>query len=91
MHVLGISNPTKYSFCKILSFHSVYFVQIIEKLEGTGKTSRGGMDLTVKLLRKACELYWMLKLRTVFPYGINDRVGDEYKNENSDKKNRHQI
>ena len=43
------------------------------------------MDLTVKPLRKARELYWMLKLRTVFPYGLNDRVGDEYKNENSDK------
>ena len=27
----------------------------------------------------------MLKLRTVFSYRLNDRVGDEYKNENSDK------
>ena len=44
------------------------------------------MDLTVKPLRKARELYWLLKLRTVFPYGLNDRrVGDEYRNENSDK------
>ena len=25
----------------------------------------------------------MLKLRTVYPYGLNDRVGDEYKTENS--------
>ena len=66
--------PTKDSFCKILSSHfnegacknSDYFVRIIEKLEGTGKTSRGAMDLTVKPLRKARELYWMLKLRTVF-------------------------
>jgi len=40
------------------------------------------MDLAVKPLHKARELYWMLKLRTVFPYGLNDRVGDEYKNEN---------
>ena len=83
----------KYSFCKILSSHfnegactnTDYFVQIIEKLEGTGKTYRGAMDLTVTPLRKAGEFYWILKLRTVFPYGLNDRVGDEYKNVNSDK------
>ena len=93
MHILGIQNPAKYSFCKILSTHfnegacknAHYFVQIIEKLEGSGKTSRGAMDPKVKPLRKARELHWMLKLRTVFPYGLNDRVGDEYKNENADK------
>ena len=25
----------------------------------------------------------MLKLRTIFPYGLNDRVGDEYKSDES--------
>ena len=27
----------------------------------------------------------MLKLRTVYPYGLNDRVGDEFKNEENEK------
>ena len=44
------------------------------------------MDLTVKPLRKARELHWIVKLRTVFPYGLNDRMCDEYKNENSEHK-----
>ena len=67
-------NPTAYSFCKILntSFSkgyckdSSYTVNIIEKLEGTGRT----MDFPAKPLRKARETYWMHELRTIFPYGL---------------------
>ena len=45
-HNLGINKPEKYGFCKILSGHfnagccknAVYKVQILEKLEGQGRT-----------------------------------------------------
>ena len=41
------------------------------------------MDPTVTSLRKKKEKNWMLTLRTVYPYGLNSRVGDEYKPENA--------
>ena len=83
-------NPTAYSFCKILNTHfskgyckdSSYTVNIIEKLEGTGRTERNTMDFAAKPLRKARETYWMHELRTIFPYGLNDRIGDEFKTDN---------
>ena len=53
-------------------------MNIIEKLEGTGRTDRGAMDVAAKPARKARERYYMHELRTVYPYGLNDRVGDEY-------------
>ena len=40
------------------------------------------MDLAAKPLRKARETYWMHKLRTIFPYGLNDRIEDEFKTDN---------
>ena len=83
-------NPTAYSFCKILNTHfskgyckdSSYTVNIIEKLEGTGRTERNTMDFAAKPLRKARETYWMHELRTIFPYGLNDRIGNEFKTDN---------
>ena len=77
-------NPTAYSFCKILNTHfskgyckdSSYTVNIIEKLEGTGRTERNTMDFAAKPLRKARETYWMHELRTIFPYDLNDRIGN---------------
>ncbi len=86
-HNTCILNPNKYGFCRILASHfnkgpcknSEYSVQIIEKMEGSGRTERGAMDLKASSERKAREKYWMLKLRTVYPYGLNDRIGDEYK------------
>lgn len=29
--------------------------------------------------RKARKVYWVKELRPVFPYGLNDRIGDESK------------
>ena len=86
-HRTGIKNPEKHGFCRILAEHfnhgnckgASYKVQILEKLEGNGRTARGALDASQTSRRKARELYWTLKLRTVFPYGLNDRVGDEYK------------
>ena len=40
------------------------------------------MDFAAKPLRKARETYWMHELRTIFPYGHNDRIGDEFKTYN---------
>ena len=41
------------------------------------------MDVASKPVRKVRELYWMMELRTVYPYGLNDRVGEEYKTANT--------
>ena len=54
-HRSGIRNPQKYGTCKILSQHfnkglckdSTYNVQILEKLEASGRTSRNAVDLSV--------------------------------------------
>ena len=45
-------------------------VNIIEKLSGSGR------DKTVKRQKKQTK--WVLNLQAVYPYGLNDRVGDEY-------------
>ena len=83
-------NPAAYSFCKVLNTHftkgyckdSSYTVNIIVKLEGAGCTERNTMDFPAKPLRKARETYCMHELRTIFPYGLNDRIGDEFKTDN---------
>ena len=90
-HKTCLNNPQKYSFCKILNSHftsglcknAKYEVQILEKLEGSGRTDRNAMDISAKPLRKNRELHWMMKLRTVYPYGLNDRIGDEWKKEDT--------
>ena len=40
------------------------------------------MDSAAKPLRKVRETYWMHELRTISPYGLNDRIGDEFNNDN---------
>ena len=52
---------------------------ILEKLVGSGRTERGAIDPKVKAERKKKETKWILKLRTVYPYGLNDRINDEFK------------
>ena len=52
------------------------------KPEGTGCTYRNTMDFAAKPLQKARGTYCMHELRTVFPYGLNDRIGDEFKTAN---------
>ena len=65
-----------FSLCKETN-HSV---QIIEKLEGNGRRTRGAIDPSYTSKRRAREVHWMLKLQTVFSYGLNDRI-DEYQRE----------
>ena len=57
---------------------------MIEVLEGDGKDIYGKIDPKFTVIRRKKETEWMLKLRTVYPYGLNDRVGDEYM---TDRKN----
>jgi len=86
-HRKGIKIPEKYGGCKILTTHfnegickgATYTVQIVEKLEGDSRTERRALDASCTAKRKSGELHWMLKLRTVFPYGLNDKIGSEYK------------
>ena len=72
--------------CKKLSEHfnngkccgSEFSVRILEKLEGNGQTERNALDPTTTQIRRARESHWMLKMRTVFPFGLNEKVGSEY-------------
>ena len=40
------------------------------------------MDFATNTIRKARETYWMHELQTIFPYGLNDRISDEFKIDN---------
>ena len=85
-HRKSIKNPAKHGTCKILSGHfnngicknSDYSVQILEKLEGTGRTEDNALDRDSTSIRKKREDYWIRTLRTVYPYGLNDKLGDDY-------------
>ena len=91
-HRQGINISSDKSGCKILSEHfnsglckdSDYTVTILEKLEGFGRTERGAIDLNIRRSRLQREKHWMLKMRTVYPFGLNDRVGDEYKRDDDE-------
>ena len=55
-----------------------FFVQILEKLVGSGRTARNAIDANITYSRRKREDYWMKTLRTIHPYGLNDRVGDDF-------------
>ena len=59
-------------------------VTILEKLNGTGLTATNYTDKFLNALRKTRELHWMLKLKTLYRYGLNDKVGDEHKDNLAD-------
>ena len=75
----------KHRHCKILSDHFTkgicegvkYRVQIIAKVEENVRNKRGAKDPSFVPKRKAKETEWMKTLRTVYEYGMNDKVGDE--------------
>ena len=82
-----MKNPEKDNKCNILYKHfnsylcknATYTVQIIEVLEGTGRDNNKNVDKEITKIRMQKETEWMLKLRTVYPYGLNDRIGNEYR------------
>ena len=80
-----ISNLGKFSyFLKgIWSRTNVIWVStekkiVIEKIEGSGRTDKNAIDSKVSSMRKKREDFWMKTLKTVYPYGLNDRVGDDF-------------
>ena len=51
--------------------------QILEKLPGNGYTSSGVVDPVMLEIRKAKEDEWIKKLRTIYPYGLNESASDK--------------
>ena len=93
-HRTGIKSPNKYGTCKILTAHfnsgvckgSNFEVQILEKIEGSGRTERNAMDVKVSSHRKQREDFWIKTIRTAYPYGLNDRLSNDYmKDQNNDR------
>ena len=68
--------------CKILTDHftsrpckgAENFVQIIENWCGDGYLPNGKVDWEATIERQKQEDQWMLKLRTVYHYGLNDSL-----------------
>lgn len=53
---------------------SEYTVQVVEKLGGNGRLVNGEIDPEFTRERRELEDGWMIKLRTVYPYGLNDSL-----------------
>ena len=51
--------------------------QIIEKLPGDGYNSSGEIDPDMLVIRKKKEDEWIKKLRTIYPYGLNESAQDK--------------
>ena len=85
-HVSCFNHPEKDNTCRILSEHfgmglcknATFTVNIIHKLSGNGRNDNGTLDPAITHVRRKIETELMLKLRTVYPFGLNGRVGDEY-------------
>ena len=68
------------SGCEILIDHfsnvcpgSNFSIDILEKLPGNGYIN-GSIDAEMRKYRLEREDYWIKTLRTVYPYGLNDRT-----------------
>ena len=51
--------------------------QILEKLPGDGYLSDGSIDPEMLKIRKAKEDTWIKKLRTIYPYGLNEKASEK--------------
>ena len=88
-HRTGMRNPFADNWCKILNKHFGvglcinvnYLVIIIEKLSRSGRDDNDICISGKTVDRQKKEMEWMLTLETVNPYGLSDRVGDEYMTE----------
>ena len=59
--------------------NSCFKVQILEKMEDTGRTVRNVLDASQTPKKKVREKFRMLQLGTVFPHSLNNRLGNEFK------------
>ena len=64
---------------------ATFSIQILEKLPGNGYRD-GAIDEEMRTKRLEREDYWMKTLRTIYPYGLNDKVKSNRKR-NSDNDN----
>ena len=51
-----------------------YEVQVVEKLNGNGRLMNGKIDENDRRYREKREEFWIKELKTVFPYGLNNRL-----------------
>ena len=54
-------------------------MNVLEKCPGNGLTERKVVDKDKVSFRKSRKKYWMLQLRTVYPYGLNLDFGNNFK------------
>ena len=95
-----MKNPSADNKCLILSKYfcvgscrnSNYVVNIIDKLSGPRRDENGIPIPGVTVERQKKETKCILTLQTVYPCGLNDRVGDEYMAEKESRViNSHQL
>ena len=71
------SNSCKWlaeNFSTRICNNAKYSAQITQKWQGNVRTSCGCIELGQSVLKRKEETEWMLKLRTVYPYGLNEKV-----------------
>ena len=80
MHLRMNQHRTSKCGCEHVIQHATEFChehnfmyQIIEKLPGTGYTNNE-LDPNMTKIRKEHELEWIKKLRTIYPYGLNEKA-----------------
>ena len=54
-----------------------YSAQVFNIVEGNGRNEREAVDTLRILFRKSREMFWILQLRTPFPYDLNDYIEKE--------------
>ena len=82
----GMKNPFIDNKCKILSKrfgvglcrNPNSTVKIIEKLSGSGRGDNVIHIFGIAIERHTKETTWMFTIQAAYPYGLNDRVGDEH-------------
>ena len=58
--------------------------QILEKFPGNGYDQFGSIDQDMSKTRLKHEEEWILKLRTIYPYGLNEKLSGKVTNSNID-------
>ena len=56
---------------------NVFTLQILEKLKGDGYGDDNKPDPAVTKLRQDREDFWIKRLRTLYPYGLNEKAFDK--------------
>ena len=87
LHQRMNGHRTSKSGCEHIINHSKYSCedhnftyQILEKLPGSGYDQNGNLDDEMTEIRLQCETAWILKLRTLYPYGLNEKLSGKITN-----------